>query len=705
MNKVLLILIVSVVFASCNNQTETEKTDSMNNPLLEEYTTPYQVPPFEQIKMEHYKPAFDKAMEAQVAEIKSIVENGEEANFENTIATFDASGKLLRNVNSAFFNQLSTVTNAERQVIAKDVSPLLSKHKDDIMLNAELFARIKTVYDNRENAELNAEQMHLVSEIYKRFARGGANLDAEKQAKLRKINEKLSTLSLEFSENLLAENNKFELVIDNEADLSGLPESVKNTAAETAKEKEQEGKWIFTLHKPSSMPFLTYADNRDLREKMFTAFSKMGNNNDEFDNKKIVNEIVNLRLEKAKLFGFNSFAEYVLDDRMAKTPQNVFDLLDKIWQPALNAAKADAVEFQKMIDKEGGKFQFAAWDWRYYAAKLKKEKYSIDEEEVKQYFSLENAKSGLFQVIENLYGLKMIPRTDIPKYHDDAIVYEVQEADGSHVGIIYMDFYVRPSKKSGAWMTSFRKQYTEDGKRVAPVISIVLNYPKPVGESPVLLTIDEVQTLFHEFGHALHGLLSNTQYYTLSGTSTARDFVELPSQIMENWAAEPEVMKMYAKHYETGEVIPDELIAKMKKSASFNGGFAAVEYLAASYLDMKWHMVTEAQEFDVEKFENDFLASKNLMPEIISRYKSTYFAHIFSGGYATGYYSYIWAEVLDADAFQAFKETSLFDKETALAFRTNILEKGGSEDQMELYKRFRGAEPKIEPLLERKGFN
>ncbi len=704
MNKIVAIILFAVIFASCNNSTEPKTKDNMNNPLLANYTTPYEVPPFEQIKKEHYKPAFLKAMEQQNTEIEAIINNKEKANFENTIAAFDISGLRLKNIGNTFFNLLSTNSDEEMQNIAKEISPLLSKHSDDIMLNAKLFARIKTVFEQKESLKLTVEQNQVLTEIYKSFARGGANLDAEKQARMREINEKLTGLSLQFGENLLAENNNFELVIDKKEDLAGLPESVIATAAETAKEKGQEGKWIFTLHKPSSMPFLEFAENRALREKMFNAYANMGNNNDKFDNKKIVNEIVNLRIEKARLFDFPSYAHYTLDDRMAKTPENVFGLLDKVWEPALKASKKDAADFQKMIDKEGGKFKLAAWDWNYYAAKLKKEKYSIDSEKVKEYFSLDNAKNGLFTVVNKLWGLKMVERKDIPTYHEDAIAYEVQEADGSHVGIIYMDFYVRPSKKSGAWMTNFREQYTKDGKRVAPVISIVLNFPKPVGDNPVLLTFDEVTTLFHEFGHALHGLLSNTTYYTLSGTNVARDFVELPSQIMENWATEPEVLKTYAKHYKTGEIIPDDMIKKLEESGNFNQGFAAVEYLAASYLDLAWHMLPENGDFDVVKFENEQLSVRKLMPEIISRYKTTYFAHIFSGGYATGYYSYIWAEVLDADAFNAFKETSLFDQKTAQAFRKNILEKGGTEDQMELYKRFRGAEPKTEPLLKRKGF-
>ncbi len=704
MNKISVIILFAVIFASCNNSTETKNDQNMENPLLAAYTTPYEVPPFDQLKKEHYKPAFLKAMEEQKAEIEAIINNSEPANFENTIAAFDISGLRLKNIGNTFFNLLSTNSDEEMQAIATEISPVLSKHSDDIMLNAKLFARIKSVFDQKESLKLSVEQNQVLSEIYKSFARGGANLDADKQARMREINEKLTSLSLQFGENLLAENNNFVLVIDKKEDLAGLPESVIATAAETAKEKGQEGKWIFTLHKPSSMPFLEFAENRALREKMFNAYANMGNNNDKYDNKKIVNEIVNLRIEKARLFDFASFAHYTLDDRMAKTPENVFALLDKVWEPALKAAKGDAADFQKMIDKQGGKFKLAAWDWSFYAAKVKKEKYSIDSEKVKEYFSLDNAKNGLFTVINKLWGLKMVERKDIPTYHPDAIAYEVQEADGSHVGIIYMDFYVRPSKKSGAWMTNFREQYTKDGKRVAPVISIVLNFPKPVGDNPVLLTFDEVTTLFHEFGHALHGLLSNTTYYTLSGTNVARDFVELPSQIMENWATEPEVLKTYAKHYKTGEIIPDEMIKKLEESGNFNQGFAAVEYLAASYLDIAWHILPENGDFDVIKFENEQLVSRKLIPEIISRYKTTYFAHIFSGGYATGYYSYIWAEVLDADAFNAFKETSLFDQKTAQSFRKNILEKGGTEDQMELYKRFRGAEPKTEPLLKRKGF-
>ncbi len=705
MKKLFYLIFIAAFFVACNsdNSSKEDDKDLTKNPLLMKFDTPYEVPPFDLIKNEHYLPAFEGAMALHNKEIEDIVNKKEEASFENTLEALDASGRKLTLIGNIFSNLLGADTNKEMQDIAKEAFPKLTKHEDNIFLNEKLFLRVKKVYENRENKEYTPEQLTLLTETYKRFARGGADLPKDKQNRLREINEKLSSLTLQFGDNLLAENNKFKLIIENKEDLAGLPQASIGAAAEKAEEDSLEGKWLFTVHKPSLIPFLQFSEKRELREKMFYAYANMCNNNDEFDNKKILSEIINLRLEKAKLFGFKNFADYVLDNRMAKNAENVYELLNKVWDPALKAAKADAEEFQKMIKKEGGNFKLEPWDWRYYAEKLRKEKYKLDNDVISQYFELNNCLEGLFTVVNELYGIKMKERKDIPKYHEDVRVYEVQEADGSLIGILYMDFYTRTSKRSGAWMTDFRKEYKKDGKRNIPIISTCYNFPKPVKETPALLSFTNVTTMYHEFGHCLHGLLANTNYYTLSGTSVKRDFVELPSQIMENWAAEPDVIKMYAKHYKTGEVIPDELIEKLEKSAYFNQGFIAVEYLAACYLDMNWHMITEAKDFDVVNFEKESMEKVNLIKEIIPRYRSTYFAHI-TGGYATGYYSYIWAEVLDADAFEAFKETSLYDQNTAASFRKNILEKGGTEDQEELYKRFRGAEPKIEPMLKSRGF-
>ncbi len=703
MNKIYLILLVSILFiAACNPKEEKNMTET--NPLLEKFDTPFEVPPFDKIENKHYLPAFEEAMKAQKEEVDAIVNNTEEASFENTIVALDNTGELLSTVRSVFYPLKSANTNSEMGEIAKEISPLLSKHGDDIALNEELFKRVKQVYDNKEKFSLNTEQMMLLKKTYDGFVRGGANLAEDKKTRFREINEKLSSLTLQFGDNLLKENNGFNIVIENEDDLSGLPKSVTQAAAETASEKGEDGKWIFTIHKPSLFPFLTYSDKRDLREKLFTAYINRGNNNDENDNKNIIKEIVNLRVERANLLGFKSHAAYILDVNMAKEPKNVYNLLNKIWEAALPVAKQEAKDLQAMIDKEGGDFKLKSWDWWYYSEKIRKEKYDLDEEQLRPYFKLENVRAGMFMLAEKLYGITFTPVNNLPIYHKEAEAFEVKEADGTHIGIFYTDFYPRESKKGGAWMTSFRKQSKIKGKDVTPVIMNVMNFTKPTGDKPSLLSFEEVETMFHEFGHGLHGLLSNCTYERLSGTSVARDFVELPSQVMENWASEPEMLKMYAKHYETGEVIPDELIEKLQKSSHFNQGFGTIEYLAASYLDMFYHTMTEQNnELDVIEFENTVLSNLGLMPEIVSRYKSTNFAHIFSGGYSSGYYGYEWAAVLDADAFEAFKETSLFDKETATAFREKLISQGGTDEAMNLYKAFRGKEPSIEPHLKRKG--
>ncbi len=673
------------------------------NPFFEEWDTPFGTPPFEKIKLEHYMPAFKKGMEIQQQEIQAIANSEEAPTFENTIEAVEKSGKLLTKVMNVFFNLTSANTSDELQAIAKEVSPLLSKHNDDIMLNAKLFQRIKTLHDKKDELNLTAEQNRLLEKYYKDFVRNGANLSEEDKAKLREINKELSLLTLQFGENVLKEDNNFELVIDNEEDLSGLPENVRQTAAEAAKAKGYEGKWLFTLHKPSLIPFLQYSDKRDLREKMFKAYIMRGDNDNEYDNKKILTKIVSLRVKRANLLGYPTHADYVLEENMAKTPKNVYDLLWKIWKPALNMAKKEAYELQSMIYKEGKNFKLQPWDWWYYAEKVRKEKYNLDEEMLRLYFKLENVIQGVFDLAHKLYGLNFEERHDIPVYHPDVKVFEVKNEDGSHVGILYTDYFPRESKRGGAWMNAYRKQQRLDGKNITPIICNVGNFSKPTAGNPSLLSFEEVNTLFHEFGHALHGLLSDCTYPSLSGTEVPRDFVELPSQIMENWVTEPEVLKSFAKHYQTGEPIPDELIEKIKKASKFNQGFATVEYLAASFLDMDWHTLTDTTLQDAHEFENNSMKKIGLIPEIVVRYRSPYFRHIFSGGYSSGYYSYIWAEVLDSDAFQAFKENGLFDRKTASKFRKYILSRGGTEDPMEMYKKFRGREPKIEPLLKKRG--
>jgi peptidyl-dipeptidase Dcp len=555
-----------------------------------------------------------------------------------------------------------------------------------------------------DELELTGEQKKLLKDKYDGFVRQGANLPDDKKAELRAINEELSMLTLKFGENVLAETNNFKLVLEDEADLEGLPQWLIDQAADAAKENDLDGKWVFTLHKPSWIPFLQYSTRRDLREKIYTAWMNIGDNDNENDNKEIISKIASLRVKRANLLGFDSHADYVLDNNMAKTPENVYELLHKVWTPALNRAKAEAYDMQKMIDNEGGDFKLASWDWWYYAEKIRQEKYALSDDVLKPYFKLENVKQGVFDVCKNLYGLQFVELEDVPVYHEDAMAYEVKEADGSHVAVLYMDFHPRASKRSGAWMTEFRGQYKENGENIAPVVSIVMNFSKPTGDLPSLLTLDEVETFFHEFGHALHGMLSDCTYPSQAGTSVRRDFVELQSQIMENWATHPDVMASYAKHYETGESIPAELVKKIDASSKFNQGFVTVEYTAASILDLEYHTLTDATPIDdIDAFEADAMNKIGLISEIIPRYRSGYFQHIFAGGYSAGYYSYMWAEVLDADAFEAFKETSLFDQKTALSFRENILERGGTEEPMVLYQKFRGRDPEITPLLKRRG--
>ncbi len=703
----LLLLGLVLTFVACNTNTEEQTKDNKQmgeNPFFSQWGTPFEVPSFDKIKIEHYKPAFEKGIEEQAAKIDAIVNSKEAPTFQNTLEALENSGELLTKVAEVFYNQLSSNTSKEIQALAKEIAPMMSKHSDNINLNAKLFGRVKDVYENREKAQLNGEQMRLLTETYKGFVKSGANLDDTAKAELRKLNERLSVLSLKFGENQLAEDNGWKLVIDKKEDLAGLPEGVVASAAEAGKDAGQEGKWVITMHKPSWIPFLQYSDKRELREKVYKAWMNRGNNGNANDNKAVLTEISELRLKKAKVLGFDTWAAYVLDDRMARTPDAVNQLLNKLWEKALPMAKAEAAEMQKMIDKEGGKFKLASWDWWYYAEKIRKEKYALDDEMLRPYFELENVKKGVFHVLNKLWGLQMKERKDLPTPHKDAVAYEVLEADGSHIGILYMDFHPRASKKGGAWMSSYRKQSYKDGKMVTPVITNVFNFTKPTGDKPALLTFDEVSTTFHEIGHGLHGLLSNCSYHSLSGTAVKRDFVELPSQIMENWAAEPEVMKVYAKHYKTGEVISDELIEKMKASSKFNQGFATVEYLAASMLDLKWHTLAEGGDMSVLDFEEKSMDAIGLIEEIIPRYRSTYFSHIFAGGYSAGYYSYIWAEVLDADAFQAFKETGdIYNQEIAKLFRDNILSRGGTEDPMTLYKTFRGKEPEIDPLLKKRG--
>jgi peptidyl-dipeptidase Dcp len=687
-------LLISVPMTNAQNK-------NIENPFFKEWKTPYETPPFSEIKVEHFLPAIEEGIRLEKAEIDAIIKNPEKPTFKNTIIPLEKSGEFLGRVNRVFGALNGANTTDEIQKIARVTTPMLAKHRDDIALNDKLFPRIKSVYMDKD--KLTEIERNVVENYYKNAVRSGAELDDTGKEKLRQINQELSMLGLKFSENALKETNAIALVIDKKEDLIGLPEDVINSAAELAKSKNMDGKWAFSLQKPSFIPFLQYSQKRELREKLFKAYINRGNNNNEFDNKKIVSRVASLRVDRANLLGYKTFADFVLERNMAKNPDNVYKFLNDLWIPAIKRAKMEVADMQNIIDKEGGNFKLAAWDWWYYAEKVKKEKYDLDEAMLRPYFKMENVRAGAFEVASKLYGIKFIKRNDIEVYHPDVEVFEVQESDGKHIGIFYSDYYPRDGKRSGAWSSGFRGQQNIEGKFITPLVYNVGNFSKPTADKPALMSIDEVNTLFHELGHGLNSLFSNYDYP--GGRNTPRDFVELPSQIMENWALEPEVLKMYAKHYQTGEVIPDVLIDKIVNSRLFNQGFETVEYLAASFLDMDWHMLTDNKERDVTEFEKNVYKKIGLIPEIESRYQSTNFGHIL-GGYAAGYYSYIWAAVLDADAFDAFVETgNLFDKKTADAFRNYILAKSGSEDSMALYKKFRGREPKVDALLKRRGLD
>jgi peptidyl-dipeptidase Dcp len=696
MKKSLFILIIGII-----GLTGCKKEIKSDNPFFNKWDTPFEVPPFDQIMAKHYMPAYLKGFEEQKNEIRAIITNPEEPDFDNTIKMLAYSGELLSKVGRVFGALNSANTNDSLQAISRELAPLASKHRDDINLNDTLFQRVKSVYDNRDKFKLTDEEKKLLEDTYKDFIRSGAALSPEDKKKLRKINEELSMLQVRFGQNLLAETNDFKLIIDNKEDLTGLPDGVIAQAAAMAKSLGKEGKWVFTLQVPSMTPFLQYSDRRDLREKLFTAYFMKGDNDNEYDNKEIIARIANLRLERSKLLGYKSFADYALERNMAKTPERVFDFLGQVWSYAIPAAKAEVAAQQELINKEGGKFKLEPWDWWYYSEKIKKEQYDLDDEITRPYFQIDNVMEGMFYVASRLYGLTFTKRNDIPKYHPDVNTFEVTR-NGKHVGVLMIDNYPRQSKRGGAWCGAFRSQRRDiKGKMITPVVTIVTNSTPPSADKPSLLTAGEAETLFHEFGHALHSLLSNITY---PGSSVPRDFVELPSQIMEHWVLEPEVLKVYAKHYQTGEVIPSEIIEKLDKASKFNVGFNTTEFLAAALLDMEYHSLTEPAELDIRDFENKAMAKWGLIPEIKPRYRSTYFNHIWAGGYSAGYYSYYWCEMLDADAFQAFKETGdIFNKEIASKFEKEILSRGGTRDPLEMYIAFRGKEPGVDALLINRG--
>ena len=693
---VFVALAVAMFFMqSCTPKTE----QTMENPLLSEWNDRFGVPPFDRIKAEHFAPALEQAMSVHNAEIDAIVTNNDEPTFENTVLAYDNSGKLLERVELCFSLLCAAETNAEMQAVEQEMSPKLTAHSGAIMMNDALFERVKSVYERRGALGLDSLQLRLTEKLYRRFVSGGALLSVEDKEQLRKVDEELSAARVKYAANLLAANSGFELVISDQDDLDGLPSSIRDAAASEASARDMKGKWVFTTKKPSMLPFLTYSSKRELREKLYRGYLDRCNYNDSIDNKQVINDIVRLRTERAHLLGYPTHAHYVLDVQMARTPENVYAMMDELWVPALERAKAEMEAMREMMKEETGLDDFASWDWWYYAEKVRKRDYSFDESSLRPYFSLENVRSGIFELSNRLYGLTFRP-VQLPVYHEDCETYEVLDEKNEHLGVLYLDYFPRDGKSGGAWCGEYRTQsFDAEGNRIAPIVSIVCNFPRPTGGDPALLSIDETQTFFHEFGHALHNLFSQVKYGGLGGVE--RDFVELPSQIMENWALEPEMLRRYALHHRTNDPIPHHLIEKLQRSRHFNQGFNTVELLAASLTDMDIHTIENYSPIDVNEFERKMLNERRgLMEQIAPRYRYPYFSHIFDGGYSSGYYSYLWAEVLDKDAYQAFVESGdIFNKRIATDFRNKVLARGGEADGMDLYRDFRGADPDRKPLL------
>jgi peptidyl-dipeptidase Dcp len=694
---ILFACIVGLGLAACT--TPEKQVADNGNPFFSEFDTPFHVPPFDKIKAEHYMPAFLEGMKLEKAEIEAIVNNPEAPTFENTVIAYTRTGSFLSRVSSVFGGLSGANTTPELQAIQKEVSPLRSKHGDEIRLNPVLFQRIKTVYEERESYNLEPDALYMLENLYGSFVRNGADLDEDAKNELKELNMKISGLGVQFGQNLLGETNAYQLIIEDEADLDGLPENIRALGAEAAKRTELEGKWVFTTQRTSMYPFLTYSNKRELRKQIYTAYTMRGDNDNERDNKKIASEIYKLRVRKANILGFKSHADLMLSTRMAKNSERVYDLLDQVWWPALELAKKEVKDMQAIADAEGANIKIEAWDWWYYSDKVKTAKYDFKDSEIRPYFTRENVQNAIFYVANQLYGITFTEIKDAPKPHPDAFLFEVKEADGSHIGVLYQDFHPRASKRGGAWCGGYQSYKIVDGVETPPIVTMVTNAASPVGDLPALLSIDNVTTVFHEFGHALDGLFSNVKYQQ---TFRARDFTELPAQIMEHWAVHPEVLKVYAKHYETGEIIPDELIAKIEKSSLFNQGFITVEFVAAALIDMEYHSQLTQKDLDIRAYEKEFFAKRKLIPEIAPRYRTTYFSHII-GGYSAGYYSYLWSGVLDNDAFEAFVETSLYDQETAKLFREEVLEPNGLTDPDEMYVNFRGRGPIIDPLLKSRG--
>ncbi|NQU55579.1 MAG: M3 family metallopeptidase [Bacteroidetes bacterium] len=676
--------------------------NAQNNPLLGEFNTPHNAAPFDKIENEHFLPAFKKSIEVGEAEVKAIIESTEKPTFENTIVEMENAGRLLSRTAGIFFNLLSSETNDELQKIAQEISPMLTKFQNDITLNPVLFEKIKVVYAQKDKLKLTVEQQTLLENTYLGFVRKGANLTEEQKDRFREISTEMSKLTLTFGENVLKETNKYELHITDKSELAGLPEGVIEAAAGKAKSKEKEG-WVFDISMPSYMPFMQYADNRELRKELYLAYGSKSFKGDEFDNQKNVKRITELRLAQASLLGYNNYADYVLERQMAMNPAGVYNLLDDLYEASFNVAKQEKAEILEFAKKSGFEGEIMPWDWGYYSDKLKIEKFDLNDEMMKPYFELSNVVGGVFGLATELYGIEFKPNKDIPVYQKEVTAYEVFDADGKFLSVFYTDFHPREGKRGGAWMNDFKGQWKENGVDSRPHVTIVMNFTRPTETKPALLTFSEVETFLHEFGHALHGMLANSTYSSLSGTSVFRDFVELPSQIMENWAVEKDFLDRFAVHYKTGEKIPADLVKKIVDSQNYLAGYASIRQLSFGYLDMAWHTMEKPFTGNVKAFEDKAFAKTSLFPSIEESCMSTQFGHLFAGGYAAGYYGYKWAEVLDADAFSVFKEKGLFNKEVAASFRKNILERGGTEHPMVLYKRFRGQEPTVDALLERSG--
>jgi len=701
----LLLLTVAMTGCTDENDTSTLPETTVSNPLLEDWETPFGTPPFDRIVSGHYLPALRAGMLEQKQEIDAITENPAEPTFANTVEAYEAAGGTYGKVSRVFSAVNGANSDDVTKETAKIIAPESASHRDDILLNAALFDRINKIYDQRGDLSLGDEQMRLLEDTHKGFVRAGVNLDEIPQSRLREINAELATLTTQFRENLLNDSNEFELLVTDRNDLGDLPLSLVALAGEEAKSRGHDCEcWVFTLQRPSINPFLQYSPNRGLRKKIYDAYLMRGDNDNEFDNKAIVSRVVALRAEKAQMLGFDNYAAFVLTERMAEKPQLVYELLDQVWTPALRVAKEERATLQEMMNSEGVDENLGGWDWRYYTEKVRKAKYDLDDEALRPYFEVNAVRDGAFELANRLFGLEFERLPDIPGWHPDQQVFEVKEGDGRHLAILYLDFFARKSKRSGAWKNALRQQ-SKLGGDVTPIITTNFNFPAPTEESPSLLSLGEASTVFHEFGHALHGMMSDVIYERFAGTSTPRDFVEFPSQVIQNWIGEPEVLRTFARHFETGEAIPEDVIRKIVASRKFNQGFATVEYMAASYLDMAYHTLDSTEAVEPRRFEDAAMADIGLIGEILPRYRSTNFAHIFAGGYSAGYYGYLWSQVLDADAFQAFKETSLFDAGNAARFREHILSKGYTRPGMELYINFRGRPPLIEPLLERRGLN